>query len=81
MKFFRDLVRQAHISLLVCVVVPLVGCQTSSVLYLRSCPAPSYLAVSKIENLMIDGGYGDLIIWISEIERYCSAVDLAMEGM
>jgi hypothetical protein len=51
------------------------GCQTSKVLFLPRCPSPSLEAVLDIEDIVMTDGYEDLVIWISEMDRYCDAVD------
>jgi len=39
------------------------------------CPRISEDAVGDLEVVIMSGDYESLEIWISEIERYCSAID------
>ena len=46
------------------------------------CPAPSPGVSVELHDMMLSGDgylYDDLLVWIGEIERHCSAVSLALE--
>ena len=54
-----------------------VGCATGPISDLPPCPVPSYMATSELSMMYLSGTsllYEDLILWIGEIERYCSAI-------
>lgn len=61
-----------------CVIVPSVGCATRVNFSLPPCPSPTEVVVDQVENLQQSGDYLDLIDWVSEIDRYCGAIDASM---
>ena len=40
-----------------------------------ACPPPSYAAVNELSVVQQAAVAHDLVAWIGEIERYCSAID------
>lgn len=51
------------------------GCVTCKLKNPPPCPRISEDAVGDLEVVIMSGDYESLEIWISEIERYCSAID------
>ena len=42
------------------------------------CPSPSIAAVRDIEDIVLTDGRSALVVWISEMDRFCDAVDWAI---
>ena len=71
-----------------CLAAPIlfVSCATGQSVSIPSCPPPSMDAVDQFEMIIFSnmienhGSYSDLIHWISEIERYCSAISSMNKG-
>ena len=65
--------------LLVCGLVPAGGCATRGSFLIPPCPAPSMVAVDQLVLLASrdNDRYDELVNWVSEIDRYCSAIDAA----
>ena len=69
------------ILLLVFALVLCAGCKTRNSFSIPPCPAPTDEAVNQVSDLVLfEEGYGELLDWISEIDRYCNAVDSASRG-
>ena len=79
MRFYLDPGRGAKIFWIVFVSVLLGGCRTNDFVAFPPCPAPTLEAVTDIEDIILTEGYEDLVVWISEMDRYCSAIDAAFQ--
>lgn len=61
---------------IVCLIALLSGCVTRSSYIAPPCPAPSLGAAHQLSDLIFhEDQYDDLIDWVSEIDRYCLAID------
>ncbi len=61
---------------IVCLIALLSGCVIRSSHITPPCPAPSLGAAHQLSDLIFhEDGYDDLIDWVSEIDRYCLAID------
>lgn len=71
-----------------CLAAPIlfVSCATGQSVSIPSCPPPSMDAVDQFDSIIFSdmtenhGKYSDFIYWISEIERYCSAISKINRG-
>ncbi|MBE85128.1 MAG: hypothetical protein CME21_21440 [Gemmatimonadetes bacterium] len=58
----------------------LAGCVTTGGADFPPCPLPSSGVADQVSDLIFyEEGYDDLIEWVSEIDRYCRAVDKARD--
>jgi len=54
-----------------------VACASGRGVNVPNCPPPSPKVVLELSEIMtptIDGRYDNLVLWVSEIERYCAAL-------
>ena len=52
------------------------GCVKKIIVEVPPCPAPTEAAVRQVSSLMVEASRNeDLLDWISEIDRYCNAID------
>ena len=55
----------------------LISCAHGRIVDPIECPAPSLGVADELQDMLLGGDgvkYDDLLIWIGEIERHCSAV-------
>jgi len=64
--------RAALISLILC--VPVLSCQSTITVHPR-CPIPSRVVIDDLQIMIYQNDYHAVQEWISEMERYCVAVD------
>jgi hypothetical protein len=65
------------VALLLSAGILLIGCAHGPKTRLPVCPPPSVLAVQDLELMRVAGDfekYPAFMLWVSEMERYCSAL-------
>ena len=52
------------------------GCVTTTAVEFPPCPIPPAGVADQVSNLIFyEEGYDELIEWVSELDRYCRAID------
>jgi hypothetical protein len=51
------------------------ACATSNLPSHPGCPVPSDDQIVEITRMVYSGDYPSVEVWISEVERYCRAID------